>query len=135
MKFPKAAYLLFALFFLVTKLGVVLNIHYCGGNIAYISHSFQKKGCGMEKSAPVSCETGIQQKSCCDDETIVLQNKDQNPLTDILQLKLSFSSPATLPLLFHLPEITPCTPATVAYHTQANPPPLYQLYCSYIFYG
>ena len=39
--------ILFVLIFLASKVGLALNVHYCGGHIAEIELAWKVEGCGM----------------------------------------------------------------------------------------
>lgn len=67
--------ILLLLLFLHSKIGVALNVHYCGEHIAQISWAFDAKGCGMEKGEPFSpLKHQFIQQSCCSDDVIIAQN-------------------------------------------------------------
>ena len=139
MKFSKTPYLFFAVFFLTTKIGLAFNIHYCGESIADISHIFEgKNGCKMEVVMTLSpCEKEMQKKGCCDDKVVVIQNTDQNPLVNTLQLsKQQFAAILNTAVFFQGVEFQPSDPVIeITCRNSSHSPPLYQLYCSYTFYA
>ncbi len=138
MKFNKAIYVFFALFFLLTKAGAAFNIHYCGGSIADISHIFEgDNGCGMDEMMKVVSPCETKKKSCCDDEVVVIQNTDQNPLVDTLQLSGDqFLAIVSVAVFFYGVEETSSGNNTlITYESRSHSPPLFQLYCSYTFYA
>lgn len=137
MKLHKAAYLVFAIYFLATKLGVALNLHYCGENIARISYAAHKKGCGMEEKplATLFCSADIQEKSCCKDEVQLIQNKDQNPLVHIVQLNAPVEATTPVARFCCPPQILSSGTVYTTYHHPPHAPPRYQLYCQYLFYA
>ncbi len=141
MKFNKTIYLFFAVFFLMTKIGTAFNLHYCGGSIAEISSVFTaEKGCGPDEiiQNPLSdCDDTLSQKSCCDDEVIIIQNDDKNPLIDKIQLSGDqLVAVLNAALFFHLIEL-PSSNTIIAttYQSNSHSPPLYKLYCNYTFYA
>lgn len=70
---------LLLLLFLQSKVGLALNIHYCGAHIAKISWAFDAKGCGMEQKQTTDDTLQFNQKTCCEDDVIIAQNDgDQN---------------------------------------------------------
>ena len=74
----------FILIFLVSKVGLALNIHYCGGHIAEIELAWNVEGCGMssEKSEDKSQAISLLKKHCCADETIFIQNNKPQKSSD-----------------------------------------------------
>ena len=137
MKFNKATYLFFAVFFLMTKIGVAFNIHYCLGTIVNVSHVFQhNEGCGMEMMNAHSSEK-IAKNSCCSDEVVTIQNNDKNPLVDKLELsKNQLLAVLNVSVLFNLVELPlQYNIIEVEYKNSSHSPPLYQLYCNYTLYA
>jgi hypothetical protein len=137
MKFSKATYLVFAVFFLMTKIGVAFNVHYCLGSVANITHIFQhNEGCGMEMMNDHS-DMKMSKKSCCSDEVITIQNNDKNPLVDKLELsKNQLLAVLSTAILFHLVELPlQYNIIEVEYENSSHSPPLYKLYCNYILYA
>ena len=74
----------FMLIFLASKVGLALNIHYCGGYIAEIALAWNVVGCGMtsEKSENNSQAISLLKKHCCADETIFIQNNEPQKSND-----------------------------------------------------
>ena len=74
----------FVLIFLTSKVGLALNVHYCGGDIAEIALAWNVEGCGMssEKSEDKSQAISLFKKHCCADETIFIQNNKPQKLSD-----------------------------------------------------
>lgn len=74
----------FILIFLVSKVGLALNIHYCGGHIAEIELAWNVEGCGMfsEKIEDKGQDICILKKHCCTDETIFIQNNEPQKATN-----------------------------------------------------
>lgn len=140
MNIKKSISVFFAIFFLMTKIGVAFNIHYCHGQIAEVKHIFQhKEGCGMDMSMDMNSSTKKQlnKKSCCSDEVITIQNTDINTITDKLELsKPLLIAVLNTAILFHLIEFPPQNNIMeVEYENSSHSPPLYQLYCNYTLYS
>ena len=72
------------LIFLTSKVGLALNVHYCGGHIAEIALAWNVEGCGMssEKSEDKSQAISLLKKHCCADETIFIQNNKPQKSSD-----------------------------------------------------
>ena len=74
----------FVLIFLTSKVGLALNVHYCGGDIAEIALAWNVVGCEMtsEKSENNSQAISLLKKHCCADETIFIQNNEPQKSND-----------------------------------------------------
>ena len=74
----------FVLIFLTSKVGLALNVHYCGGHIAEIALAWNVEGCGIssEKSEDKSQSISLLKKHCCEDETIFIQNNQPQKSSD-----------------------------------------------------
>ena len=66
------------------RVGLALNVHYCGGHIAEIALAWNVEGCGMssEKSEDKSQAISLLKKHCCADETIFIQNNKPQKSSD-----------------------------------------------------
>ena len=67
----------FVLIFLTSKIGVALNVHYCGGHIQEIALAWNVEGCGIsfEKSQDTHQSQEVTKKHCCQDKTVFIQNQ------------------------------------------------------------
>lgn len=74
----------FALIFLTSKIGLALNVHYCGGHIVEIVLAWNAEGCGMpsEKSQDSRQGFNLEKNHCCQDQTIFIQNNEPQQNTD-----------------------------------------------------
>jgi len=119
-----------ALLFLLLSMGLPLNLHYCGGEVASITVAPVKGHC--------CCRTMAMPHGCCSDETVVVQ-LDTDPV--VLQS-------AGLPvwdMIPALPAIPPVVRQIVAVERSipsvpAHPPPrlsrpAWLLYGAFLFYG
>lgn len=75
----------FILIFLTSKVGLALNVHYCGDHIAEISVVWNVDGCGMssEKSHDKHQDSKVKKNHCCHDELIYIQNNEPQKTTDL----------------------------------------------------
>lgn len=123
------------LFFLQSKIGVAINVHYCGKHIAEISWAFDAKGCGMEKVDLSLCDSDqLTQKSCCADDVIIAQNdSDQTKVEG--QKPLLFATTNQRSSFEQQIEIIDFTPSK--YNSTYPPPkiPYYKINCAFIFYA
>lgn len=127
--------LILLLFFLQSKIGVAINVHYCGKHIAEISWAFDAKGCGMEKVDLSLCDSDqLTQKSCCADDVIIAQNdSDQSKVEG--QKPLLFATTNQRSSFEQQIEIIDFTPSI--YNSTYPPPkiPYYKINCAFIFYA
>ena len=74
----------FVLIFLTSKIGVALNVHYCGGHIQEIALAWNVEGCGMslEKSQDTHQGLKLTKNHCCQDKTVFIQNNEPQKTTD-----------------------------------------------------
>ena len=139
-KFHKSLYLFFAVFFMMTKVGFAFNLHFCGDRLASVTTMFEKQGCSMEMAmeAIPSCESEqLTKPGCCSDEILLVQNQDENPLSDISQLSEQqvFALAATIFVLQTVTFEALVDTSSQQYTYTAHAPPLYKLYCAHTFYG
>ena len=125
---------------MMTKVGFAFNLHFCGERLANVTTMFEKKGCGMETpaTASLSCENKeISKPSCCADEVLLVQNQDQNPISDIQELTQIqlYAYTATIWVLETFNFENTSIVLDKEYNYTAHAPPLYQLHTAYIFYG
>ena len=74
----------FVLIFLTSKIGVALNVHYCGGHIQEIALAWNVEGCGIsfEKSQDTHQSQEVTKKHCCQDKTVFIQNNEPQKTPD-----------------------------------------------------
>ncbi|BAO56089.1 HYC_CC_PP family protein [Nonlabens marinus] len=82
----KSMAVLMAAVVLMTTMSFTVDIHYCGDSLVDFSFVQQVKTCGMETAQPAkTCENPkMSEKSCCTDQQIVKEGKDD--------LKISFDT-------------------------------------------
>ena len=127
--------ILLLLLFVHSKMGMALNLHYCGDHIALISLAYSPKGCGMEVIKNQKTEGfSFSQKSCCSDALEIFQSTEDISIADEAKgLDLHLFSPPIqgirkLPVLTYSQKI----------QINKRPPPLqrqlFSLYGSFVFY-
>ena len=74
----------FVLIFLISKIGVALNVHYCGGYIQEIALAWNVAGCEipLEKSQDTHQGKEVTKNHCCQDKTVFIQNNEPQKTTD-----------------------------------------------------
>ena len=69
------------LIFLTSKIGVALNVHYCGGHIQEIALAWNVEGCGISLEKSHDTRKGkVTKKHCCQDKTVFIQNNEPQKL-------------------------------------------------------
>lgn len=67
-----------ALLVLLSTTSFMVDKHYCGDKLVDVSLLTHAKSCGMEvQKSSVSSECEITKKSCCSDETIIINGSDE----------------------------------------------------------
>ena len=127
----------FVLIFLTSKIGVALNVHYCGGHIQEIALAWNVEGCGisLEKSQDTHQGLEVTKKHCCQDKTVFIQNNEPQKTTDSELLITYFAVPRFNTFTFDLSKII--FPKTV-FTKPKNPvfkEKIFLLNHSLIFYG
>lgn len=74
----------FVLIFLTSKIGVALNVHYCGGHIQEIALAWNAEGCDMALDKSQDTHLGFKdlKNHCCQDKTVFIQNNEPQKTTD-----------------------------------------------------
>ncbi len=142
MKFNKHISILLTLLLLVSNMGLALNVHYCKGEISDVSFSYkQKEPCDSHKlpeSKSCCASDGNNHKECCKDDVVKLKDKNtsDNIIVKSLQLDLNVFCAINewKPFQeFYTAQIV--IKDTPSFYCEANAPPLFKLYCSYILYA
>ncbi|MGH1386707.1 HYC_CC_PP family protein [Kordia sp.] len=68
-----------AVLVLCSTFSFTINEHICGGVKVSYAIGIDAENCGMEVATNVSDETTMQQASCCDDVTTLIQGQDELP--------------------------------------------------------
>tara|TARA_B100000963_G_scaffold333702_1_gene326261 strand:+ start:25318 stop:25734 length:417 start_codon:yes stop_codon:yes gene_type:complete len=97
----------FVLIFLISKIGVALNVHYCGGHIQEIALAWNAEGCGMtlDKSQDTHLGFKVTKNHCCQDKTVFIQNNEPQKTTDSELLVTYFVVPRCNTFTFDLSKI------------------------------
>lgn len=124
-----------AFFILMPNLGLALNVHYCHDEIASISIKNEL----VELFNPIDiscCSSSENCGKCCSNEVVELEKNKEIFVQDFSVFKV-FPVVLTnvLPLNFNLNFIGKVKKQVIENHCEANAPPLYKLYCQYIFYA
>lgn len=140
MKINKHISFLLALLILVSNVGLAFNVHYCGGELAGISLDYKKTEPCIEKKVEkenACCATSDEHDSCCSNSKLTIKKTiSDEVIVKSLQLDLGvftlvneFKSP-----IFTAVEENVVKSDAPSFYCDSNAPPLYKLYCQYVFY-
>lgn len=132
MKFQKIISLFLAFFLFVSNIGLAMNVHYCGDEIASISINSLSNGAAAEEDC---CAIIERQSPCCKDKVVHLEKKTDHATVFTVQLDsvnvCIFEE--WQPIVFSSFLSSECNSSS-EYAFQSNAPPLFKLYSQYIFY-
>ena len=120
------------LLILVSNVGMAINVHYCGDSIASVSVSNEYAKIQTKKCCAVAKEDG----SCCKSKQIKVEKKAFNAILKAFFFQVAVLDFTDYSNLFSFQEL--CVSRTkqfLSYYVEANAPPLFKLYCQYIFYA
>jgi len=133
---------LLTLLILVSSMGLALNVHYCHGKVSSVAFAYKKaEPCGGHVDAKKSHACGVEKdspKKCCKDDLVKLKDtKSDNIIVKSLQLDLGTFCIAEQwkPETLYYTETAATQKDTPSFYCESNAPPLFKLYCQYIFYA
>lgn len=122
--------ILFTVFYLLVSAGILVNIHYCHGQIANIKVFSDKENC--------CCSTNMEDTGCCINVTILLQIDDDQQASHNITLPNNQTYSAVLKSLHLLKDNSFIITEDQFWLIDIPPPeniPIYILNCSFTFYG
>lgn len=141
MKFNKHISILLTFLILASNMGFAFNVHYCHGEVSSVSFAYKiEEPCNdhHEQEAKSCCAAaGDSHKKCCKNDLVKLQDDSQdNIIVKSLQLDLSafYAVEEWKPVMVSA-EAPLFLTATPSFYCEAHAPPLFKLYCQYIFYA
>ena len=129
-----------AVLYLILSSGIVVNLHYCCGELETISMVTNDTGCNDDVAisccGAVEVDTATDDKGCCDDDVINLNDSDVDTVLVTHNGLDLFVGVSQLQEAHVVAEVIQLTQAALPHFTyQSNAPPLYKLYCTYIHYA
>lgn len=127
-----SAVLLFLILF--SNLGLAVNVHYCHNKMASVSLGYQvEEACVIEEKD--CCAAQKDHKDCCSDSVVKAEKETATVLARSHQSELSFFvlSTVCIPDFFSVAE-TIVQQKWFCFYCDSHAPPLYKLYCQYLFY-
>ena len=128
---------LLTLIFLTSKIGLAINVHYCGGHIEEIALAWNAEGCEMsaQKVQETRQDYKFTKNHCCKDQTIFIQNNEPQKTADYELHFAFFGISPNKPFQFDASKM-------ILLKTVFTPPKflvpknkIFLLYQSLIFYG
>ncbi len=132
MKFQKSMSLFLAFFLFLSNMGLAMNVHYCGDEIASVSLNTNLNSSATEENC---CGSVEEQSHCCSDKVVHFEKKTDQATVFTVHV----DSPAVFiydswqPIVFSPSSNNECNSSS-EYSFQSNAPPLFKLYSQYIFY-
>lgn len=138
MKLPKQISALLTLLILFSNIGLAFNVHYCHDKVSSISLAYKASHC-EKKAEPKSCcaMAAKADKKCCKSHLVKLQDKTDQVIVKSLVLDLAAFYPVpgwNSSQLFYT-ETPLVLKENPSFYCNPNAPPLFKLYCRYIFYA
>jgi hypothetical protein len=135
MNFRKHISIVLASLILLANLGLSFSVHYCKDEIASVSFQYQEDEPCVEDLISC-CAKEDSHSSCCSNKLIKVEKKTDDILVKTFQLDLE---PAVFSadwkpnfIAFESVEI----PSNeVDFYCDSHAPPLYKLYCQFVFYA
>lgn len=141
MKFKNHISFLLAFFLLVSNVGLAVDVHYCGGEIASVKPVFwrtvESQNTVEESCCPTQASSFVDVNGgCCKDKVFHIQEKSENVILISMsfQTDFNFLLEESKPIVFNEILNFESKPIT-SYYCDANAPPLFKLYHQYIFYA
>lgn len=146
MNFKKHITFLLSFLLLVSNTGLAVNVHYCMDKIAEVSFAYKlEEPCDThhhnqdkEQHEKACCaEPGESHDTCCKDDVLKLKQDNQdNIIIKSIQFDLTqfYIAESWNPSLFFTQD-TFVKKEIPSFYCRANAPPLFKLYCRYIFYA
>jgi len=138
MKPAKHISIILTLLILFSNIGLALNVHYCHNMVSGVTLAYKAGHC-KKKAEPKSCcaMAARADKKCCKSHVVKLQDKTDQVLVKSLALDLGTFYPVAD---WNPSQILSCeTPLTIkenpSFYCDSHAPPLFKLYCQYIFYA
>jgi hypothetical protein len=120
---------------LLANLGLSFAVHYCKDEIASVSFQYQEDEPCVE-DVKSCCAKEDSHDSCCSNKLIKVEKKTDDILVKNFQLDLEqavFSADWKPNFITFEPVIV--TSNEVAFYCDSHAPPLYKLYCQFVFYA
>ncbi len=133
---------LLTLLILVSNMGLALNVHYCHGEVSSVSLAYKAaESCGGDRDEKKAPACGVKEgshKKCCENDLIKLHDsKAENVIVKSLQLDLGAFCLANewKPEALYYTEAPLVQKDQPSFYCGSHAPPLFKLYCQYIFYA
>ncbi|WP_438861435.1 HYC_CC_PP family protein [Flavobacterium adhaerens] len=135
MKFKKHISIFLTVLFLVSNVGYSFYVHYCGDSISSVTLKPTTLASDMKSEGDCCQKISTEKERCCKDKKIVVQKKTEDKI--FKSVAFEFSSVFLVPkiqLVVFETVVLLLNKISIAYHCDANAPPLFKLYNQYLLY-
>lgn len=137
MKITRHISALLSFLILFANIGLAFNVHYCHGSVSGVSLAY-KVAEHFSKEPSGCCTKEVEtEKKCCKDNLVKLEKKTDPGVVKSISLELGsfFTIGDWKPSSLLNSEEQVAIKETPSFYCDANAPPLFKLYCQYIFYA
>lgn len=142
MKLNRHISIVIAMLILVSNMGLAFNVHYCHGEVSSVSFAYKiEEPCNdhHKEAEEKSCcaAVGESHKKCCENDLVKLQDNTDNIIVKSFLLDLGAFCLINewKPVQQFYTEALLIEKESPSFYCEANAPPLFKLYCQYIFYA
>lgn len=134
MKFKTCTSFLLAVLILVSNIGLVLNVHFCGGQIAAVTIKSSIEN--PNKATSSCCDATEKDTNCCHNKTLKFQKKSDFASIKSFAFKTTYYiAPTLCAINFYETQVGYHTVQQTSFYCNSNAPPLWKLHHQFIFYG
>ena len=121
-----------------SNIGLALNVHYCHDSVSSVSITYKTSHYNKKQKQKSCCAMAAKaSKKCCKTHVVKLQDKTDTTL--IKQMHLNLGSFCAVnewkPALLYSSVTPPAKKESPSFYCDSHAPPLFKLYCQYIFYA
>jgi len=116
--------------YLLANIGLAVNVHYCGGQVAAIEV--------FAKAGSCCCSEQQHENACCEDETLFLHLDTEQHATPTMRAAVEATDGGIVSTPFAVDHFAPQAERLLLQHVELPPPrpqPLWLLHCAPVFYG
>ncbi|MDO4782375.1 MAG: hypothetical protein Q4A09_04050 [Capnocytophaga felis] len=130
--------ILLAILILFSNSGWALSFHYCKDELYSISISYtevseqESDSCNLDGGC---CGTKDDHSDCCDNQTFESSKSDNNLISNTFELNLFSFVLSETSYNFDNISILKSNRNIPAFYIDLNAPPLYKLFCQFVFYA
>lgn len=138
MKLSKHISVLVTLLIIFSNIGLAFNVHYCHGKFSGISFAYKTTHCEKKAEPRMCCAMDAKaDKKCCKNNVVKLQDNTDQVIVKSLVLDLAPFYPVDdwNPSQLLYTDAPFKIKENPSFYCGSHAPPLFKLYCQYIFYA